>query len=126
MIQSLDFGGNTLHLMATLGAQAEPLPWLSLGLVLQTPGIALARGGTVRYEAQTSTLQTHQLALIDDSNAEFDLRKTFKATLGIGVRFWKIELEGDIRWYRPARRTPCSPPRCRSRSARSCPGRRRW
>ncbi|HUM10725.1 MAG TPA: hypothetical protein VLT82_07250 [Myxococcaceae bacterium] len=99
VIQSLDFSGNTLHLMATLGAQAEPLPWLSLGLVVQTPGIALAHGGTVRYEAQTSTLQTHSLALIDDSNAEFDLRKTFKATLGIGVRFWKIELEGDLRWY---------------------------
>ena len=99
VIQSLDFSGNTLHLMATLGAQAEPLPWLSLGLVVQTPGIALARGGSVRYEAQTSTLQAHQLALIDDGNAEFDLRKTFKTTLGIGVRFWKIELEGDIRWY---------------------------
>jgi hypothetical protein len=56
-------------------------------------------GGSVRYEAQTSTLQTHQLALLDDSSAEFDLRKTFKATLGIAVRFWKIELEGDIRWY---------------------------
>jgi len=99
VIQSLDFSGNTLHLMATLGAQAEPLPWLSLGLVVQTPGIALSRGGSVRYEAQTTTLQTHQLALIDDSNAEFDLRKTFKATLGIAVRFWKIELEGDLRWY---------------------------
>jgi hypothetical protein len=99
VIQSLDFSGNTLHLMATLGAQAEPLPWLSLGLVVQTPGIALSRGGSVRYEAQTTTLQTHQLALVDDSNAEFDLRKTFKATLGIAVRFWKIELEGDLRWY---------------------------
>lgn len=99
VIQSLDFSGDTLHLTATLGAQAEPFPWLSLGLVLQTPGIALLRGGSVRYEAQTSTLQTHQLALLDDGNSEFDLRKTFKATLGIGVRFWKIELEGDIRWY---------------------------
>jgi hypothetical protein len=99
VIHSLDFSGNTLHLMAALGAQAEPFPWLSLGLVLRTPGIALLRGATVRYESQTSTLQTHQLALLDDSNAEFDLRKTFKATLGIAVRFWKIELEGDIRWY---------------------------
>jgi hypothetical protein len=99
VIHSLDFSANTLHLMAELGAQAEPLPWLSLGLVLQTPGIALLRGATVRYESQTSTLQTHQLALLDDRNAEFDLRKTFKATLGIAVRFWKIELEGDIRWY---------------------------
>ena len=99
MIQSLDFSGDTLHLMATLGAQAEPFPLLSLGLVLQTPGIALLRGGSVRHEAQTSTLQTHQLALLEDANSEFDLRKTFKATLGIGVRFWKIELEGDIRWY---------------------------
>jgi hypothetical protein len=99
VIQSLDFSGNTLHLMATLGAQAEPLPWLSLGVVVQSPGIALSRGASVRYEAQTSTLQTHQLALLDDTNAEFDLRKTFKTTLGIAVRFWKIELEGDIRWY---------------------------
>ena len=99
VIHSLDFSGNTLHLMAALGAQAEPLPWLSLGLVLRTPGIALLRGATVRYESQTSTLQAHQLALLDDGNAEFDLRKTFKATLGIAVRFWKIELEGDIRWY---------------------------
>lgn len=99
VIQSLDFSGNTLHLMASLGAQAEPLPWLSLGLVLRTPGIALLRGGSVRYEAQTSTLQTHQLSLLDDRNAEFDLHKTFKATLGIAVRFWKIELEGDVRWY---------------------------
>ena len=99
VIQSLDFSANTLHLLATLSAQADPLPWLSLGLVVRTPGIALLRGGTVRYESQTSTLQTHQLALLNDTNAEFDLRKTFKATLGIAVRFWKIELEGDIRWY---------------------------
>ena len=99
VIQSLDFSGNTLHLMATLGAQADPLPWLSLGLVLRTPGIALLRGATVHYESQTSTLQAHQLALLNDGNAEFDLRKTFKATLGVAVRFWKIELEGDIRWY---------------------------
>jgi len=99
VIHSVDFSGNTLHLMAALGAQAEPLPWLSLGLVLRTPGIALVRGATVHYESQTSTLQTHQLALINDGNAEFDLRKTFKVTLGAAVRFWKIELEGDIRWY---------------------------
>jgi hypothetical protein len=85
--------------MATLSAQADPFPWLSLGVVLRTPGIALLRGATVRYESQTSTLATHQLALLNDGNAEFDLRKTFKATLGIAVRFWKIELEGDIRWY---------------------------
>jgi hypothetical protein len=94
VIQSLDFSGNTLHLMATLGAQAEPLPWLSLGLVVQTPGIALSRGARYATRPRPPPSRTHQLALIDDSNAEFDLRKTFKATLGIAVRFWKIELEG--------------------------------
>ena len=50
VIQTLDFSGNTLHLLASFSAQADPWPWLSLGLVLRTPGIALLRGATVRYE----------------------------------------------------------------------------
>src|SRR5262249_42451106 len=98
-IQSIGFSGNTLHLLASGGFQSSPFPFLSLGLVVRTPGFALIRGATVRYEAQTSTLQKHELALLNDGSAEFDLRKTWKFTLGVAVRFWKMQLEGDLRWY---------------------------
>jgi len=99
VIQSIDFSGNTLHLLASGSLQADPFRWLSLGLVVRTPGFALVRGATVRYESQTSTLEKHELALLNDGSAEFDLRKTWKFTLGVAVHFWKMQLEADLRWY---------------------------
>jgi hypothetical protein len=99
VIQSIDFSGNTLHLLASGSLQADPWSWLSLGLVVRTPGMALLRGANVRYESQIATLQTHQLGLLNDGSAEFDLRKTWKATLGVAIKFWKMQLEGDLRWY---------------------------
>jgi hypothetical protein len=99
VIQSVDFSGNTLHLLASGSLQADPWHWISLGLVVRTPGMSILRGANVRYESQIATLQQHQLALLNDGNAEFDLRKTWKATLGVAIKFWKLQLEGDLRWY---------------------------
>ena len=99
VIQTIDFSGNTLHLLATGSLQTDPFPFLSLGLVVRTPGMAILRGANVRYESQIATLAQHQLALLNDGSAEFDLRKTWKFTLGIAIKFWKLQLEGDLRWY---------------------------
>jgi hypothetical protein len=103
-IRTLALSGNTTHLLASLSTQWDPLPWLSLGAVLKTPGLRILGGGSLTYQAQltqqgvTGPQQSTQVFL-RDSDAVFDYRIPLEIDAGFAVRIGRAEFELDLRWH---------------------------
>jgi long-subunit fatty acid transport protein len=101
--RTLAFNGNALHILLTASTQWEPLPWLSLGAVLKTPGLHILGGGSVTYEALL-TQQGPNPALstqvfLRDNGANFDYRIPLEVDGGVAVRFGPVEVELSLRWH---------------------------
>ena len=99
VIHSLDFSGTTLHLMGTLSAQAEPFPWLSLGLVLrprESPCSAKPRfASSPRHRRSRRTSWLCSTTATPSSTSARPSRPPWASRCDSG----RFELEGDIRWY---------------------------
>jgi hypothetical protein len=103
-VRTLALSGNTTHLLASLSTQWDPVPWLSLGVVVKTPGLRILGGGSLTYQAQLTqqgTIGPQQVTLtfLRDTDADFNYRIPLELDGGVAVRFGPVELELDARWH---------------------------
>ena len=103
-VRTLALSGNTTHVLASLSTQWDPVPWLSLGAVVKTPGLRIVGGGSLTYEAQltqqgTTGPQQVTQTFLRDTNASFNYRIPLELDGGVAVRFGRVELELDLRWH---------------------------
>jgi hypothetical protein len=103
-VRTLALSGNTTHLLASLSTQWDPVPWLSLGAVVKTPGLRIVGGGSLTYQAQltqqgTTGPQQVTQTFLRDTDADFNYRIPLELDGGVAVRFGPVELELDVRWH---------------------------
>jgi hypothetical protein len=103
-VRTLGFSGNATHVLAVLSTQWDPLPWLSLGAVVKTPGLRILSGGSITYQAQatqqgTTGPQQVTETFLRDTSATFDYRMPLEIDGGFAVRFGRVEFELDLRWH---------------------------
>ncbi|HXX30875.1 MAG TPA: hypothetical protein VEJ89_09165 [Myxococcaceae bacterium] len=95
--------GNVQHVLAEASLQWDVVRWLSLGLVVKTPGLRVFGGGSLTYQALgtvqgTAGSQSTQVFL-RDTDATFDYRIPLELAGGVAVRIQRVAVELDLHWH---------------------------
>lgn len=91
--------GTSYDLLFSAGAQWDVTPAITVGLLVTSPGVHLAGTTSLLEQETAASTGGFRTATFRDPEAEFRVKHTTKASLGLSWRFERGEVEADVKYF---------------------------
>jgi hypothetical protein len=100
-LETIRASGTDSALLFTFGAQWDIIGGLTVGAILQPPGIELWNSALVTSESSTVGATGSTAQYYRDATGTFRYKLPLTAGIGVAYRFGLFELEADLRYHHP-------------------------
>ena len=91
--------GTSYDLLFSAGVQWDVTPAVTVGLLVTSPGVHLAGTTSLLQQEATASTGGFRTATFRDPEADFRVKHTTKASLGLSWRFEGGEVEADVKYF---------------------------